>query len=118
MARTCEITYPALDCSRRKKEREEKIRIARLQEANARETAQRTHEADLTEHYYNLENNIVEDCCDTSPLLLDAVLTPISEYVVVVYLRTQFMQSTANSKYKALDKREIRCCLLPVIIKI
>ena len=60
MARTlCEITYPALDCSRRKKERE-KIRIARLQEANARETAQRTHEADLTEHYYNLENNIVE----------------------------------------------------------
>jgi len=39
------------------------------------------NEADLTEHYLNLENNIVEDCCDTSPLLLDAVLTPISECV-------------------------------------
>lgn len=65
----------------RKKEREEKIHIARLQQANARETGQRTYETDLTEHYYNLENNIVEDCCDTSPLLLDAVLTPISECV-------------------------------------
>jgi len=58
----------------KRKKKEKTLHIAKLQRANAKEMAQRTYEAELTEHYY-LEKNPVQDCCDTSPLLLDTVLS-------------------------------------------
>jgi len=63
--------------------------------------AQHTYEADLTEHYY-LEKTTVEDCCDTSPLLLDTVLSFLPENSVRAIHCKQQVPSVRQERDQAL----------------
>lgn len=65
----------------KKREEEERLHFAKLQEAAAKERAQRNQEvAVIEEHYYNtMTNDTSKDHCSTSPLFLEDVVTPISE---------------------------------------
>lgn len=64
---------------RKKIEEEERLRLAELKEANTIQMARRHHVVDMTEHCYNTLTQKVNDNSDTAPLLLDAVVTPVSE---------------------------------------
>lgn len=68
---------------RKQEEEEERLRIAELMEANAKEMALRNHAIETMERSYNAEFSVgMEHCASgTSPLVLDAVLTPLFEPV-------------------------------------
>lgn len=64
----------------KKKNEEERLRLVELKKANAIKRAQRNHAVDVAEQCYNtLIQNHAQDYTDTSPLLLDSVITPVSE---------------------------------------
>lgn len=61
---------------KKKKEEKEKLRISRLREIQAMKVAQRHLEVETRNYMYM---QCEDDSSDTSPLLLDAVITPVSE---------------------------------------
>ena len=79
------MKYHALekaDVEKGKRKKEEKmLRLSELTQARESERAKHYHNIDVTDHHYSttIRNNAVQDHFDTSPLLLDAVVTPMSE---------------------------------------
>ena len=63
---------------KKEKEEKEKLRISKLREIQAMKIAQRHLEVETVERNY-MYMQCEEDSSDTSPLLLDAVITPVSE---------------------------------------
>ena len=62
---------------RSKKEKEEEFRLAQLHKMKQIQAAEREHEAEDVERSYAQLSNKEREC--TSPLLLDSVVTPVSE---------------------------------------
>ena len=65
----------------KKKVEKEQLHYAELTRAWENERAKRHLAVEVTEHHYNsiIQNHTTKDHCDTSPLLLNAVITPVSE---------------------------------------
>ena len=63
----------------KKKNEEERLHRVELKRANAIKIAQRNHAVDVAEQCYNTLIQNSQDHSDTSPLLLDSVITPVSE---------------------------------------
>ena len=64
----------------KKKNEEERLHLVELKRVNAIQMAQRNYAVDEAEQCYNtLIQNHPQDNTDTSPLLLDSVITPVSE---------------------------------------
>ena len=62
----------------KKKIEKEQLHNAELTKARENERAKRHLAVEVTEHNYN-QTHTMKDHSDTSPLLLDAVITPVSE---------------------------------------
>ena len=97
----------------RKKEEEERLLVAKVKEvASTTAIAQRYHAVNMTEQSYNTltQNHILDDNSNTTPLLLDAVVTPVSEpscafspeSTVRTFHCKQQLQSARNERDRAL----------------
>ena len=64
---------------RKKEEEKERLHISKLHEIRASKTVQRHLEVDRVESSYIEQNHKEKDSSDTSPLLLDEVVTPVLE---------------------------------------
>ena len=79
------LRYHALEMAEveeeKKRNEEERLRLAALKEARETERANRHHAVDVTDNCYNtlVQNHAIPNHSDTSPLLLDAVVTPLLE---------------------------------------
>lgn len=88
------------------REEEERLHFARLQEAAAKERNQRNQEVDMIEeHYYNtITSDTSKHYCSTSPLILDAVLTPISEPVSSCLCKNKVCEVHCDQQLQSVRK--------------
>ena len=77
------MRYHAAHMAEKKKNEEEKLHLVELKKVNAKKVAQCNHAVDVAEHCYNSLIQNSHDHSDTLPLLLDSVITPVSETLVL-----------------------------------